>query len=226
MNANDSVLVLPSGARVLFTDRSHGNLSSVGGEQAEHGAQAREQLRELIDVQRLVRGFQVHGTTVRLVDELSLPELDIPVDHADGQATALRGVATMVLSADCLPVALGCDGAVAAIHAGWRGLAAGVLEEGVRTLHELGEGEITAIVGPAAGCCCYEVGEEVHGAFAGRHRHAQNIDLRAIAHERLYVAGVATVGDVEACTICDERYFSHRREGARAGRQAVVAWLS
>jgi polyphenol oxidase len=225
MSANSSLLELPGGARVLFTDRTHGNLSSVGGEQAEHGAQAREQLRELIGVQCLARGFQVHGTTVRRVDDLSSPDPDIPPDHADGQATALRGIAPMVLSADCLPVALGCHGAVAALHAGWRGLAAGVLEEGVRTLGELGDGQITAVVGPAAGRCCYEVGEEVHEAFAGRHRHGQNIDLRAIAHERLLAAGVTEVRDVEACTICDERYFSHRREGARAGRQGVLAWL-
>jgi copper oxidase (laccase) domain-containing protein len=81
-------------------------------------------------------------------------------------------------------------------------------------------------VGPGAGPCCYEVGEEVQAAFGGRHLHGQNIDLRAIAHERLVAAGVAEVRDVAVCTICDERYFSHRREGERAGRQAGVAWLS
>jgi polyphenol oxidase len=228
MSAIPSALELPGGAHVLFTDRSHGNLSSVGGEQAELGAQAREQLRELIGVQRLARGFQVHGTTVRLVGDLSSPELDVPADRADGQATVLRGVATMVLSADCLPVALGCGGAVAMVHAGWRGLAAGVLEQGVLALQELSDGreEITAVIGPGAGPCCYEVGEEVHAAFAGRHRHGQNIDLRAIARERLLAAGVAEVCDGEACTICDERFFSHRREGERAGRQGGVAWLS
>ncbi|HEY8304799.1 MAG TPA: laccase domain-containing protein, partial [Solirubrobacteraceae bacterium] len=60
----------------------------------------------------------------------------------------------------------------------------------------------------------------------GAHRHGSRIDLRAIARERLLAAGVAEVRDVEACTICDVRYFSYRREGARAGRQAGVAWLS
>jgi copper oxidase (laccase) domain-containing protein len=66
----------------------------------------------------------------------------------------------------------------------------------------------------------------VHAAFGGAHRVDANIDLRAIAHERLAGVGVGRVEDVRACTICDERYFSHRREGARAGRQAGVAWLS
>ncbi|HKH79025.1 MAG TPA: polyphenol oxidase family protein, partial [Solirubrobacteraceae bacterium] len=169
----------------------------------------------------------------------------------DGQATALAGVGAMVLAADCLPVALGCDGAVAMLHAGWRGLAAGVLEAGVLALRELagasisdddaspqGEQSIDAIVGPGAGVCCYEVGAEVHEAFkAAGQRHvppgtpgtdggARNIDLRAIAHQRLLAAGVERVRDVDVCTICDERFFSHRREGARAGRQAGVAWLS
>ncbi len=134
----------------------------------------------------------------------------------------------MVLAADCLPVALGRDGAVAMLHAGWRGLAAGVLEEGVSALRALGgdEQQIVAVVGPGAGVWGYEVGVEVEDAFAGAHLHGRRLDLRAIAEERLRGAGVAEVSHVDACTICDERFFSHRREGARAGRQAGIAWLS
>jgi polyphenol oxidase len=220
---------LPGGGRALFTTRTEGNMSSVGGEGAEHAARARERVRERLGVRCLVRGYQEHGTLVRRVyaapaREPALAELG----RADGQATALADVGTMVLAADCLPVALGCDGAVAMVHAGWRGLAAGVLEQGVRALRELAgaEGAIVAIVGPGAGVCCYEVGREVHEAFGGAHRTGTNIDLRAIAHERLAAAGVGDVRDVDACTICDERHFSHRREGARAGRQVGVAWLS
>jgi YfiH family protein len=226
---------LPGGARVLFTDRSHGNLSSVGGDGAEHGAAARERLRALIGVRALVRGYQVHGTRVRRVRaEPPAEEHGARVEDADGQATALAGVATMVLAADCLPVALCDGGAVAVLHAGWRGLAAGVLEEGVRALGELGElgelggarGGLVAVVGPGAGTCCYEVGPEVHAALGRPAARAAKIDLRAIARERLAAAGVADVRDVTACTICDERFFSHRREGSRAGRQAGLAWLS
>jgi YfiH family protein len=228
MSAPGAPLALPGGASALFTSREHGNLSSVGGEGVEQGALARERLRAQIGARLLLRGHQIHGSEVRRVRSLPPPDRDGPAARADGQATNVAGVAALVLSADCLPVVLGGEGAVAAIHAGWRGLSAGVLEQGVLALRELvaGEGPLTAIVGPGAGPCCYEVGEEVQAAFGGRHLHGQNIDLRAIAHERLLAAGVAEVRDVAVCTICDERYFSHRREGERAGRQAGVAWLS
>ncbi len=228
MNPPAQQFELAAGARVLFTARAEGNLSSVGGVAAAEGARARERLRERVGVARLARGYQVHGTIVRRVGELPAAEqAGVRPADGDGQATALRGLGVIVLGADCLPVALGCDGAVAVVHAGWRGLAAGVLEAGVRAVAELGGGaEIAAVIGPGAGVCCYEVGEEVHGAFGGRHRHGRNIDLRAIARERLLAAGVAEVRDLAACTICDERFFSHRREGERAGRQGGVAWLS
>jgi YfiH family protein len=220
------VIQLPGDGRALFTGRSHGNLSSVGGEHAEHGVQARERLCEALGVRSVVRGYQVHGTVVgRVLCESGGSRQ--PTFEADGHAVAAPAVAAMVLTADCIPVVLGAKGAVAALHAGWRGLAAGVLEEGVRALREVGgRGAAIAIVGPCAGACCYEVGEEVHAAFGGAHRAGRLVDLRAIAHERLIAAGVAQVRDVTACTICDERYFSFRREGSRAGRQAGIAWIA
>jgi polyphenol oxidase len=227
---------LPGGGHVLFTARAHGNLSSVGGIDVEHGLQARERLRRQIGVERLQRGYQVHGTKVlrsRIDTDFSAQDSATaqPPVEADGQATSVAGIGAIVLTADCLPVALGADGAVAIVHAGWRGLAAGILEEGVRAVRELGgEDDIVAIIGPGAGPCCYEVGEEVHTAFGGAHRaqgpHTRNIDLKAIARDRLLAAGAREVRDVAVCTICDEHFFSHRREGARAGRQGAVAWLS
>lgn len=224
------ILELPAGGHALFTGRAHGNLSSVGGEGAEHGLRAREQLRSLLGVRALVRGYQVHGTVVgRVYKEKDVVADDgaQPTFEADGHAISVPAAAAMVLTADCIPVVLGAHGAVAALHAGWRGLAGGVLEEGVRALRDVGaHGEIVALVGPCAGVCCYEVGEEVHAAFQDAPRRGRYIDLRAIAHARLRAAGVSEVRDVEACTICDERYFSYRREGARAGRQGGVAWLS
>jgi YfiH family protein len=239
MNTDEFAFDFPGGGHALFTTRAHGNLSSVGGEDAEHGLQARDRLREQLGLRHLLRGYQVHGTTVQRVrDDLArdtgtgtdaeLTDSEAQLDtEADGQATALRGVGAVVLTADCLPIALGCAGAVAAVHAGWRGLAAGVLEEGIRAIRELGgEDDLVAIVGPGAGPCCYEVGEEVHEALGAVHRHGLNIDLKAIARDKLLAAGVSEVNDVAACTICDERFFSYRREGARAGRQGVVAWLS
>jgi polyphenol oxidase len=215
-------LELGSRAHVLFTTRSEGNLSSVGGEGREHGTEARERLRERIGVRALARGYQEHGTVVRVVRSPPACEEEDERPSADGQATALPGVGATVLAADCLPVALAGESAVCMVHAGWRGLAAGVLEQGVRAMRELGgEQPIAAAIGPAAGACCYEVGSEVHAALGSTHG-----DLCAIARERLMGAGVREVLDVGACTICDERFFSHRREGARAGRQAGVAWLS
>jgi YfiH family protein len=207
-------------------------MSSVAGDGSERGEEARERLREQLGLERLARGYQVHGSNVALVE--AAPPVQptgeptgVVRSEADGQATALRGVGAMVLAADCVPVALGCRGAVAMIHAGWRGLAAGVLEQGVRTLAALAPGEqIVAIVGPCAGVCCYEVGPEVHAALGAAPGEGRHVDLRAIAHDRLLAAGAAEVRDERVCTICDERFFSHRREGERAGRQAGVAWLS
>jgi hypothetical protein len=138
----------------------------------------------------------------------------------------------MVLVADCLPIAVAGGGAVAMLHAGWRGLAEGVLAEGVRAVRELGrDGPLEAAIGPGAGGCCYEVGEEVHRQFASygeRVRKGSNLDLKAIARAQLERAGVQTVHDVQLCTICSspELFFSHRRDRGITGRQAGIAWLS
>jgi polyphenol oxidase len=227
---SDLIFELPGGGRALFTQRTDGNLSSVAGPNHKQGETARERIRERIGARKIIRGYQVHGTHVRRVRELPepLPPGARP-DDADGQATCVPGLATLVLAADCLPVAIGCEGAVAAVHAGWRGLAGGVLEEGVAAVRELAPGaaELGAVIGPGAGPCCYEVGPEVREALGlpvgeGKSR----IDLRALARKRLLAAGVAHIEDVAACTICDERFFSYRREGAQSGRMAGLAWLS
>jgi YfiH family protein len=218
---------LPGGGHVVFTSRRGGNLSTARGEGHELGRANRNQLCDGLGLRWLCASRQVHGTVVQRVDSASGTGGEAVAIDADGHATSLPGLGMTVLTADCLPVALGSQGAVAMLHAGWRGLAAGVLEEGVRALEAVGgPGEIIAVVGPGAGACCYEVGPEVHAQFGGAHSIDTRIDLRAIAGERLLAAGVAEVRDVSACTICDERFFSHRREGARAGRQAGVAWLS
>jgi YfiH family protein len=211
---------------VVFTTRAQDNLSSVGGADAEYGEGGRDRLCRQLGLRGLARGYQVHGATVHRVRGNG--QIAAPADvEADGQATTLHAVGVMVLTADCLPVALGTNGAVAMVHAGWRGLAAGVLEEGVCALRELGdEGDIHAVIGPGAGPCCYEVGEEVHAAFGGAHRTGRHVDLKTLARDRLHALGVAEVQDVDTCTICDERFFSYRREHALAGRQAGVAWLS
>jgi YfiH family protein len=218
---------LPARGHALFTARASGNLSTMRGEGHERGTRRRERLRDQLELSALFAGRQVHGRTVRRVRPGEQARGQTANIDADGQATGLHEVGVMVLVADCLPVLLGSDGAVAALHVGWRGLGAGVLEEGVRALRELGpRNEIGAVIGPGAGVCCYEVGEEVHEALGGAHRDGARVDLKGIAREQLLRAGVDEVHDLELCTICDRRFFSHRREGGRAGRQAGVAWLS
>ncbi|MFI5005728.1 MAG: polyphenol oxidase family protein [Solirubrobacterales bacterium] len=237
---------LPGGGRALFTTRADGNLSTMRGPGHEHGWGERDRLCEQLGLRWLCASRQVHGAVVQRITAQEGSGGGAVAIDADGHATALRGVGAMVLVADCLPVVLGTEGAVAALHAGWRGLAGGVLEEGVRALRELGgEGDITAVIGPGAGPCCYEVGAEVHAAFGdrsgagaevnaapgdwsevGRRPPGRNLDLPGLARERLAAAGVGRIEDVGMCTICDERLFSHRREGLGAGRQAGVAWLS
>jgi YfiH family protein len=167
---------------------------------------------------RLAQGHQVHGTRVVHAD----PEA---TTDADGQVTARAGVAPIVLVADCLPIALIAPEGVAMLHAGWRGLAGGIVAEGVRALRALGAGgRIAAAIGPGAGPCCYEVGPEVHAALGTRGR---TVDLKAIAAARLREAGVDEVHDCGLCTMCDPgSFFSHRRDGGVTGRQAGLAWRS
>lgn len=220
---------LRGGAHALFTTRAAGNLSLSAGAGHEHGLAARDRLCEELGLRWLCAGPQVHGVHVQRVVERSHCGGAPVAEAADGRATALPGIGAMVLAADCVPVVLGARGTVAAVHAGWRGLAAGVLLEGVRALRELGgRGTLHAVIGPCAGSCCYEVGEEVLqalGASAPAAGSKSLLDLRAHARARLRDAGVAIIEEIELCTICEPRLFSHRREGGAAGRQAAIAWL-
>lgn len=225
------------GATAVFTTRrggfSRGPYASLnlGGSTAdEPGVVARN--RAAIASQlglELCSGRQVHGSRVRRIGSASP---DGATAEADGQATALPRIGTMVLVADCLPIALAAEGAVAMVHAGWRGLAAGIVEQGVRAVRELGGiGPLEAAIGPGAGPCCYEVGDEVHAVFAEHGDEASrgvNLDLKAIARDRLLAAGAGAIHDLGACTICSDPalFYSHRRDHGITGRQAGIAWLS
>jgi polyphenol oxidase len=229
------------GAQVVFTTRRGGfssgafeslNLGRLTDDRPEAVVGNRRRLQGRVG-RRLAMVRQVHGTTVHRADgawpEATGHELTA-LSEGDGVATTSSELAPMVLVADCLPVAMAGTGAVAMIHAGWRGLASGVVEEGVRMLRELSpEADITAAVGPGIGVCCYEVGEEVHRAFVQYGvgvRVGQKLNLRAVAQIRLERAGVNVRHDVDLCTSCSpELFFSHRRDGGVTGRQAGVAWL-
>ncbi len=167
---------------------------------------------------RFCYGRQVHGARVRRATEPPGP--DRPYTEEDGQATALEDAAAIVFVADCLPVLLAAEGAVAALHGGWKPLAGGIVAEGVHALREVGGyGPVTAALGPSARGCCYEVGEEVHAHFPGA-RRGRNLDLPAVIRSQL---ADAEVHDSELCTMCEpELFFSHRRDGGVTGRQAGV----
>jgi hypothetical protein len=236
VQAGEHLAIELPGARAVFTTRRGGvskppydslNLGLLTDDEPDAVKRNRETLRAELGV-KFAYVRQVHGAEIAV--RRSEAELLGPIHEADGQATALRGVAPMVLTADCLPIAIAGDGAVAVVHAGWRGLAAGVIASGVEAVRSLaGAPGLAAAIGPGAGGCCYEVGDEVRAEFAaygGAARNGQNLDLKAIAREQLLAAGAREVHDVGLCTICTEGFFSHRRDGGITGRQAGLAWLT
>lgn len=185
---------------------------------------------------------QVHGAEVLRVTAGGLgagpPEAKPPLGDADGLVTADPGVVLAVLTADCVPVLLADPGAgvVGAVHAGWRGLAAGVVEAGVAAMTELGAdpGSCVGLVGPAAGGCCYEVGADVREAVGSGHPAAlattrdgrPALDPAAGAAQALERAGIGQLRLARECTIdLAGRFFSHRRDHGRTGRQAGLIAL-
>ncbi|QEC50809.1 laccase domain-containing protein [Baekduia soli] len=219
-------LELP-GARVRFTARAGGvsegpyRSLNLGRFTDDDPAAVAENRRRAVQGAPAAWARQVHGTRVLRADG---PVGAGGAPDADGVATAVRRLAALVLTADCLPVALAAPEAVAMVHAGWRGLAGGVLEEGVRALRELGAtAAIQAAIGPGAGACCYAVGEDVAAVFPAWAVRDGRLDLKAVAAERLRSCGVAEVTDVRRCTMCEPAlFFSHRVSGPVTGRQAGI----
>ncbi|HET7843712.1 MAG TPA: peptidoglycan editing factor PgeF [Xanthomonadales bacterium] len=168
---------------------------------------------------------QVHGTVVLE------PGAATARAEADGAIARAPGEVCVVLTADCLPILLArTDGtAVAAVHAGWRGLARGIVERAVARLGR----DLVAWIGPAICARCYEVDAPVRESFYGDdHEHFAatrpghwQFDLTATAAARLARAGVASVVASGICTACDARFYSHRRDG-RTGRFATLAWIA
>jgi hypothetical protein len=165
---------------------------------------------------------QVHGPdVVRAAAPGELPD-------ADGLWTEDPTQTLAVSSADCVPVLVSTPGRVCLAHAGWRGLVAGIVEQAVAAA---GPGA-SVFAGPAIGPCCYEVGDDVAGAFRERFDSAvaadgSHVDLWAGAEEAARRAGAGSVAVSRICTSChEELFFSHRRDNGRTGRQALVARLS
>jgi len=174
---------------------------------------------------------QVHGTQVVSAEQAGC------LPRADGCIARRPGAVCAVMTADCLPLLL-CDRAgsvVAAVHAGWRGLAAGVIEAAVAAM-ACPPPELMAWLGPAIGPLAFEVGEEVRAAFVAHQTEAAAsftphaagkwlADIYGLARLRLYAAGVRSIHGGGLCTYTDAaQFYSYRRDGA-TGRMATLIWL-
>jgi YfiH family protein len=222
---------------VAFTTRVGGvsegayaslNLGRKSGDLVERADENRRIACEAIgaDLDKLALNYQVHSN--RVLEAVP----GMRDEQADGLWTGKPGLPILAMSADCLPIALAHtdpgEPAVAVLHAGWKGLLAGIVASGVGAL---GDGTLAAAIGPAIGPCCYEVGEEVAAPF--RERFGDDIvreghlDLWTSAERALRAAGVDRVDRFDRCTACEPRtFFSHRRDKGRTGRQGVIAYVA
>jgi polyphenol oxidase len=228
------------GARAAFSTRIGGasappfdalNLGLLTGDDADAVYRNRLRLAAALgrDPEGVLIGHQVHGAGLQ---QRAHPPAPNPYasgegpgpEEADAQASANPRLTPLVQVADCLPVALAGSGGVAMAHCGWRGLAAGVVERAAAAVSAE-----AAAIGPGIGPCCYEVGEEVLDAFAGLGggiATGGKLDLPEVARRLLDRAGVGAVETAGLCTHCNpELFFSHRRDGARTGRQGGLAWV-
>lgn len=232
---------LPRGVRAAFTTRRGGtsgapwdslNLGAHVGDVPAHVAANRAQVRELLGLRAEPAWLsQVHGVEVANLDAPTTGPVTADAAVASGAARAC-----VIMVADCLPVLFASrDGRrIGAAHAGWRGLAAGVLEKTVAALGVPGV-ELTAWLGPAISREHFEVGGEVRdafvasdagaaAAFAPNARGRWQADLAGLARRRLATVGVSDVHGGEWCTFADrDHFFSHRRDG-KGGRMAALIW--
>ena len=221
------------GVQVAFTTRQGGvsegpyaslNLGAATKDDPERVFENRRRVMAQVDgdAATAAMAFQVHGAVVVKPEPVGV---DHPVERprCDGLWTDEPDHALMLLTADCLPIALARPGAVCVLHAGWRGLLTGIAEAG---LGALGGDAVRAVIGPGIGPCCYEVGDEVAAPFRERFGddvvRGRRLDLWTAAERAL--AGAATVERTDLCTSCHpELFFSHRRDRGVTGRQGVVA---
>jgi len=187
-----------------------------------------------IPATRVVQARQVHGASVARTDRDTdklvdwtlgvAPEIDADAIVVSGESTAAA-----ILVADCMPVVLAGRRSVAVVHAGWRSLAGGVLEAAAAELVVAGDVLVAAVIGPALGVCCFEVGPEVALEFPEDvldHDRGERpfLNARLSAHRRIGALGCPLVEHIDICTKCHLECFSHRRENGITGRQAVIAW--
>jgi YfiH family protein len=165
---------------------------------------------------------QVHGAGVVVADRIG------HLGDGDAIVTITPGVPIAVRVADCAPVALLADGVVGVVHAGWRGIVAGVLPAALDTMRSLGATDITAVVGPCIHAECYEFGADELDRIAAQLgdgvRGTTSWGTPALDVPGAIRAQLPDIEDESVCTACSSGYWSHRARGDEE-RQAVVAWL-
>ena len=211
------------------------NLGLRSGDAVDAVAANRSALQQALRLPSPPRWLrQVHGISVAQLGPLAGP--DEP--QADAAISHIPGTVLAILTADCLPVLFCADDGseIGAAHAGWRGLAAGVLEATLTQL-ETPVHRLFAWLGPSIGAASYEVGEEVRDAFVVSDAGAAACfaptrtghwfaDLAGLARRRLQAAGVRQIHGGGFDTLVDARFYSYRRDGARSGRLASLIWLA
>lgn len=238
--------------RVVFSDRTGGvgvsrfgsaNLSLRVGDEESAVRENRRRLAELLGIDSCwFEVLQVHGCEVVEALDASIPPTPDPeganpkkAPEADAIVTTAANLPAAISTADCVPVALGSidPPGVAAVHAGWKGLLAGVVQAAARRLLEKTGALDWAVAGPSIGPCCYRVDDERLRLFEERFgpsaidRAAKTLNLhvsvaQALRSGDLLPAGLASLGP---CTFCSNRLFSFRRDGAPTGRQVMLAWI-
>jgi polyphenol oxidase len=232
-------LSLP-GAKVAFSDRRGGvsrapyeslNLGILTEDDQSSVMENRRRLATAIGShpERVAMGWQVHGDEILEWDgppqNGGFAHVGAELPKVDGHTTTAKGVPLMVLVADCLPLALVSPERAVMLHCGWRGLAAGIVERGLRLFGE----PPRAVLGPAIGPCCYEVGEEVLAEFSDLSGVANGrmLSLNMVAQRKLMAGGVTRIDSFPLCTSCrPDLFFSHRRDNGVTGRQAGLVWLT
>lgn len=227
-------------ARHIFTTRYGGvsegiykslNLGLNTGDSKQRVRENYRRAAEMIGCSRFITANQKHTDRILTVDASYVKD-DIfdETDYiADGLITREKDVALVVFAADCVPVLMEGEGVIAAVHAGWRGTAKGIVSKAVKLMQCPPE-SIKAYIGPAIGVCCYETGDEVRSAmlelmgneaepfFKGR-----NVDLKGINRRQLELAGVKNIEISNECTKClHDKYWSHRYTGGERGSQCGV----
>ncbi len=211
------------------------NLGRRVGDDLERLAENHRRIAAKIgyDPARLFEASQVHGVAVLDVGAGADPDALRPTE-ADALVAHHRGDAVGIRTADCVPILIGdrTRGTVAAVHAGWRGVVAGVVARAVDAMHHADRGAFVAAIGPSIGPCCFEVGDDVADSIVGAvgddvlirtEAPRPHVDLWLAVEHQLRRSGIEIIDTLGACTRCEhDDFYSFRRDGPESGRMLSV----